>query len=74
MKLPSIFNNKHFFYFLLTLEIIQLIKYFVEQKYKCIFIVLCIAYSVTCTLKNKSLGILVAMFTSSLFTHCNLIN
>ena len=71
MKLPSIFNNKYFFYVLFTLEILQLMKYFIEQKYKCMFIVLSITYSITCTFKNKSLGILIAMFTSSLFSHCN---
>ena len=71
MKLPSIFTNKYFFYVLFTLEILQLTKYFMEQKYKCIFIVLSITYSLTCTFKNKSLAILIAMFTSSLFSHCN---
>ena len=71
MKLPSIFNNKYFFYFLFALEILQLIKYISEQKYKCIFIVLSITYSLTCTFKNKSLAILIAMLTSSMFSHCN---
>lgn len=71
MKLPSFFNNKYFFYFLITLEIIQLFKYFIDQKYKCMFIVLSISYSMTCKFKNKSLAILTAMFVSSLFSHCN---
>ena len=71
MKLPSIFNNKYFFYFLFALEILQLIKYFTEQKYKCIFIVLCITYSLTCMFKNKSLAILIAMFATSFFSPCN---
>ena len=71
MKLPSIFNNKYFFYFLFALEMLQLIKYFTEQKYKCMFVVLSITYSFTCLFKNKSLAILIAMFTSSLFSHCN---
>jgi hypothetical protein len=71
MNLPSIFNNKYFFYFLFALEILQLIKYISEQKYKCIFIVLCTTYSLTCMFKNKSLAILIAMFVTSFFSHCS---
>ena len=71
MKLPSFFNNKYFYYFLLALEIMQLLTYFVEKKYKCMFIVLCITYTMVCKFNNKSLAILTAMFVSSLFSQCN---